>query len=119
MFIPGTPNNKKKNAPHVGSPLSEHTTPTPNQANAVQFSAARTQPAALRERDSEKERERGTERKENMSLNQLRTGKAVRDAVVKLAKAYEGPIKVQQSLFALSIGSNTVSHPSHPFFLLE
>ncbi|CAM9344143.1 unnamed protein product [Pylaiella littoralis] len=28
-----------------------------------------------------------------MSLNQLRTGKAVRDAVVKLAKAYEGPIK--------------------------
>lgn len=28
-----------------------------------------------------------------MSTNQLRTGKVVRDAVVKLAKGYEGPIK--------------------------
>lgn len=31
-----------------------------------------------------------------MSLNQLRTGKVVRDAVEKLAKSYEGPVKVSR-----------------------
>lgn len=33
-----------------------------------------------------------------MSTNQLRTGKVVRDAVVKLAKGYEGPIKASSEM---------------------
>lgn len=50
-----------------------------------------------RERYSGTRREstRETELGERMSLNQLRTGKVVREAVVKLAKSYEGPLKVR------------------------
>lgn len=42
------------------------------------------------EREYERYRDAG-----GMSLNQLRTGKVVREAVVKLAKSYEGPLKVR------------------------
>lgn len=44
------------------------------------------------------ERERGSREKRRgaeMSLNQLRTGKVVRDAVHALASSYQGPIKVR------------------------
>lgn len=48
------------------------------------------------EREREREKQGGQEeRRRGMSLNQLRTGKVVREAVVKLAKSYEGPLKVR------------------------
>lgn len=43
-----------------------------------------------------------------MSLNQLRTGKVVRDAVVKLAKGYEGPIKVREGS-SVRVGDGTAA----------
>lgn len=51
----------------------------------------RSETARQEERARERETETGGA---GMSLNQLRTGKVVREAVVKLAKSYEGPLKV-------------------------